>query len=70
MPSAFFGTTLSSYLVNLAADTILVCGATTSGCVRATVVDAFSRNYRVIVVEEGTFDRGQASHGSTCSTWT
>jgi nicotinamidase-related amidase len=62
MPSAFFATNLASYLVYLAADTILVCGTTTSGCVRASVVDGFSHNYRMIVVEEGTFDRGQASH--------
>jgi nicotinamidase-related amidase len=62
MPSAFFATNLASYLVYLAADTILVCGTTTSGCVRASVIDGFSNNYRMIVVEEGTFDRGQASH--------
>jgi nicotinamidase-related amidase len=62
MPSAFFATNLLSYLVNLRADTILVCGMTTSGCVRASVVDGFSYSYRMIVVEEGTFDRGQASH--------
>jgi maleamate amidohydrolase len=61
-PSAFFGTLLNSYLVDLQADSVIVCGTTTSGCVRATVVDAFSYNYRVSVVEEGTFDRGQASH--------
>jgi hypothetical protein len=62
MPSAFFATNLASYLVNLRADTVLVCGTTTSGCVRASVVDGFSNGYRMIVVEEGTFDRGQASH--------
>src|SRR6185437_14868867 len=62
MPSAFFATNLASYLVYLGADTLLVCGTTTSGCVRASVVDGFSRNYRMIVVEEGTFDRGEASH--------
>lgn len=62
MPSAFFATNLLSYLVNLRADTILVCGTTTSGCVRASVVDGFSNSFRMIVVEEGTFDRGQASH--------
>jgi nicotinamidase-related amidase len=61
-PSAFFGTMLASYLVDLGADTLVVCGTTTSGCVRATVTDAFSLNYRVIVVEECTFDRGEASH--------
>jgi len=62
MPSAFFATNLASYLVYLGADTVIVCGTTTSGCVRASVVDGFSHNYRMIVVEEGTFDRGQASH--------
>jgi nicotinamidase-related amidase len=61
-PSVFFGTLLASYLVDLQADSILACGGTTSGCVRATVVDGFSYNYRMAVVEECTFDRGQASH--------
>lgn len=61
-PSAFFGTTLISYLVDLQADSILVCGSTTSGCVRATVVDGFSYNYRMSIVEECTFDRFEASH--------
>ena len=61
-PSAFFGTMLASYLVDLHADSLVVCGTTTSGCVRATVTDAFSLNYRVSVVEECTFDRGEASH--------
>jgi isochorismate hydrolase len=37
-------------------------GTTTSGCVRATVLDAFSLNYRVAIAEEGCFDRSQASH--------
>ncbi len=61
-PSVFFGTPLVSYLNELQIDTLLVAGTTTSGCVRATVVDAFSYNYIVAVVEECTFDRGQASH--------
>lgn len=61
-PSAFFGTPLDSYLNLLRADSLIVAGTTTSGCVRATVVDAFSRNYRVSLVEEGCFDRCQASH--------
>ena len=39
-----------------------VTGCTTSGCVRASVIDAFSYNYKVSVVEECVFDRGQASH--------
>lgn len=61
-PSVFFGTPLMSYLNDWDIDTLLVCGTTTSGCVRGTVIDAFSYNFAVAVVEEGTFDRGQASH--------
>lgn len=61
-PSVFFGTVLASHLVALQADSLIVCGATTSGCVRATVVDAFSLNYKVSVVTEATFDRSEASH--------
>jgi maleamate amidohydrolase len=61
-PSAFFGTGLISYLTELGVDTLLVTGTTTSGCVRATVIDAFSYNVNCKVVEEGTFDRGQVSH--------
>jgi nicotinamidase-related amidase len=61
-PSVFFGTLLTSFLVDLQADSIIACGTTTGGCVRATVIDGFSYNYRMSVVEECTFDRGQASH--------
>ena len=61
-PSGFFGTNLASYLTLLGCDSVIVVGTTTSGCVRATVVDAFSLNYRVILAEEGCFDRSQASH--------
>jgi nicotinamidase-related amidase len=61
-PSAFFGTPLASYLTLLGADSLIVTGTTTAGCVRATVLDAFSQNYRVTVVEEGCFDRSQSSH--------
>ena len=61
-PSAFSGTPLSGFLNDLGADSLLVTGTTTSGCVRASVIDAFSNNYRVAVVEEGCFDRSQASH--------
>ena len=46
----------------LQVDTLLVCGCTTSGCVRASVVDAIANNYKVIVIEECTFDRGEVSH--------
>jgi maleamate amidohydrolase len=61
-PSAFFGTPLLSYLIDRAVDTVIVTGCTTSGCVRASVLDAFSYNYKIIVPEECCFDRGQASH--------
>jgi len=61
-PSGFFGTNLASYLTLLGCDGVIVVGTTTSGCVRATVVDAFSLNYRVILAEEGCFDRSEASH--------
>ena len=61
-PSAFHGTPLSSFLTNLKADSVIMVGTTTSGCVRASVIDAFSENYRVALVEEGCFDRSQASH--------
>ena len=61
-PSGFFGTNLASYLTLLGCDSVVVVGTTTSGCVRGTVIDAFSLNYRVAVAEEGCFDRSEASH--------
>lgn len=61
-PSGFFGTPLAAHLVQDQVDSLIVTGCTTSGCVRATVVDAFSLNYKVTVVEDGVFDRGQLSH--------
>jgi nicotinamidase-related amidase len=61
-PSGFHGTNLLSYLVLLGCDSVIVTGTTTSGCVRATVVDAFSHNLRVTVAEEACFDRSEASH--------
>ena len=61
-PSAFFGTNLMSYLMLLGCDSLLVTGTTTSGCVRASVLDAFSNNIRCTVIEDGCFDRSQASH--------
>ena len=61
-PSGFFGTNLASYLTLLGCDSVIVVGTTTSGCVRATVVDAFSLNYRVTLAQEGCFDRSEASH--------
>ena len=61
-PSGFFGTNLLSYLVLLGCDSVIVTGTTTSGCVRATVLDAFSNNFRVAIAEEACFDRSEASH--------
>lgn len=61
-PSVLFGTPLVAFLVARRIDTLVVCGGTTSGCVRATVVDAFSYNYRVAVAGDACFDRDQQSH--------
>jgi nicotinamidase-related amidase len=61
-PSAFFGTPLASHLNTLQVDTLIVGGESTSGCVRASVVDAASYRYRVIVVEECVYDRHEAAH--------
>ncbi|MGE3149394.1 MAG: isochorismatase family protein [Pseudorhodoplanes sp.] len=61
-PSAFGGTNLTSYLTMLQADSLIVTGTTTSGCVRATVIDAFAANFRVALVEDACFDRTEASH--------
>lgn len=60
--SVFFGTQLASMLVGLSIDTIIVTGVTTSGCVRATVVDGFSNNFRVIVPAECVGDRAALPH--------
>jgi maleamate amidohydrolase len=61
-PSVFYGTPLLSSLVDQRVDTVIVTGCTTSGCVRATVVDAFSNGFATLVVEGGVFDRGELSH--------
>ena len=58
----FFGTALSSLLAAEGCDTVLVTGATTSGCVRATAVDAVQHGYRPIVPRECVGDRAQAPH--------
>jgi len=60
--SGFFGTELSGMLHYLGIDTILVTGVTTSGCVRSTVVDGFSHNFRVIIPEECVSDRMEITH--------
>lgn len=61
-PSCFFGTTLATRLIALGIDTLIVTGTTTSGCVRATVVDSLQYGFRTIVPRECVGDRAQAPH--------
>jgi nicotinamidase-related amidase len=61
-PSAFFGTPLVSYLIDLGVDTLVVTGCTTSGCVRSTAVDAFAYNFRVTVPADAVYDRAASVH--------
>lgn len=61
-PSAFFGTGLADWLVAHHVDTVLVAGCTTSGCVRASVVDSMSHNFRTVVVTDCVGDRAEAPH--------
>ena len=56
-PSCFHGTPLLGYLIDRQIDTLIVVGGSTSNCVRATVFDAASYNYRVIIPQEAVFDR-------------
>jgi maleamate amidohydrolase len=60
--SAFFGTPLASLLTAAGCDSLIVTGASTSGCVRATVVDAIQHGYRPIVPREAVGDRNPAAH--------
>lgn len=62
MPSAFFGTHLASYLVRGGIDSVIVTGCTTSGCVRATVLDSYSYGFRTVVPIEAVFDRADTPH--------
>ncbi|GAA2588328.1 isochorismatase family protein [Dactylosporangium fulvum] len=61
-PSAFFGTPLLPSLIRFGVDTLVVCGNSTSGCIRATVLDAASHAFKVVIPEECVFDRTEASH--------
>lgn len=60
--SAFFGTNLPSVLVSENVDTIVLCGATTSGCIRATAVDLLQYGYPTLVPRECVGDRARAPH--------
>ncbi|WP_213453530.1 cysteine hydrolase family protein [Rhizomonospora bruguierae] len=59
--SAFFDTPVTTYLRSRGIDSVVVAGATTSGCVRASVVDAFSHGFAPFVVEQAVFDRSHLS---------
>ncbi len=61
-PSAFFGTSLLPLLLERRVDSLVIVGCTTSGCVRATVVDAFSYGFATFVPEDAVFDRAESSH--------
>ena len=61
-PSAFHGTPLLGYLIDRRIDTVIVLGGATSNCVRATVFDAASYNFRAIVPADAVFDRLPISH--------
>jgi maleamate amidohydrolase len=61
-PSAFFGTQLAPWLVSKGVDTVIVTGCTTSGCVRASVVDSMSHNFRTVVARDGVGDRALGPH--------
>ena len=60
--SAFQGTPIVSHLNVLGVQSLIVCGEATSGCVRASVVDAYSTGYNVAIVEECTFDQTELTH--------
>ena len=60
--SAFFGTNLPSILVSQGVDTVIMCGATTSGCIRATAIDLLQHGYPTLVPRECVGDRAQGPH--------
>jgi maleamate amidohydrolase len=60
-PSGFFGTPLLAYLISQGIDTLIVCGESVSGCVRATVTDGCANRLHMVVVEECVYDRHEAT---------
>ena len=64
MPSAFFGTSLCATLNSIGVDTIFIAGCTTSGCVRASVVDAIQYGFGPFVIEDACADRSVTQHES------
>jgi maleamate amidohydrolase len=65
LPSAFFGTDLAGMLVGRGVDTLIVAGCTTSGCVRASVVDAMCHGLRPMVVSDCVGDRAEEPHAAS-----
>lgn len=61
-PSGFFGTALTTHLIERGIDTVLIAGCTTSGCVRATAVDAFSLGFKVGIIADAVYDRTDFVH--------
>jgi nicotinamidase-related amidase len=61
-PSAFSGTPLVSHLVKLGVDTLVLTGNTTSGCLRASVIDSYALSYKALVVSDAVYDRSPISH--------
>ena len=60
--SGFFGTNLASILLTQAVDSVVLCGATTSGCIRATAIDLLQYGWPTLVPRECVGDRAQAPH--------
>ncbi len=60
--SGFFGTNLATVLVSQGVDSVILCGATTSGCIRATAIDLLQYGWPTIVPRECVGDRAQAPH--------
>lgn len=63
--SAFFGTDLATRLTTLRVDTLLIAGCSTSGCVRASAVDALQHGFRPIVIRDAVGDRNRAAHAQS-----
>ena len=61
-PSPFFGTNLPSILTSQGVDTVVLCGATTSGCIRASAIDLLQYGYPTLVPRECVGDRAQGPH--------
>ena len=61
-PSAFFGTNLTAWFVSKSVDTVIVTGCTTSGCVRASVIDSMSYNFKTVVATDCVGDRALGPH--------